>query len=65
MKECAKCFTVKDFSRFPKRKDSLDGFRHTCKDCLNNYQKDYYQNNREKVLKNKFFYRRTEKYKLM
>jgi hypothetical protein len=32
-KTCVKCNIEKDFSEFPKRKDSKDGYRNDCKLC--------------------------------
>jgi hypothetical protein len=32
-KTCSKCFLEKPLHRFSKRKESIDGYRHWCKDC--------------------------------
>ena len=41
MKQCNKCNKIKALAEFPKRKDSPDGFRNTCKDCRNKYLIEY------------------------
>lgn len=35
MRECTKCGEIKDLSEFHPRKDSKDGYRKDCKDCVN------------------------------
>ena len=53
MKKCTKCGTEKpatiDF--FPKRDSSKDGFRNECKLCKKEYIRNYYENNREHIIK--------------
>ena len=34
-KICNQCKLSKDINRFSKRSSSVDGYRHTCKDCMN------------------------------
>jgi len=65
-KVCLKCTHERPIECFPKRKDSKDGYRNECKKCvavflkkyakhnsekLRGYIKDYYQKNREKIIK--------------
>lgn len=46
---------------FPKRKDSKDGLRGECRECRSKYQKQYYEENKEELLKkDKLYY---EEYK--
>jgi predicted GIY-YIG superfamily endonuclease len=59
MKECIKCNTTKPYSEFNKRKDSKDGFRNDCSECLNERTKNNYHNNVESISK-----RRKELHKL-
>jgi len=47
MKICSKCKIDKDFSEFSLRKDSKDGFRNECKNCLKLQRKDYFDNYRK------------------
>ena len=53
MKKCTKCGVEKpvtiDF--FPKRDSSKDGFRNECKLCKKEYIRNYYENNREHIIK--------------
>ena len=64
-KVCSKCCKEKKIFEFRKRKDSKDGFRSECKECsylvckkyrdinseiIKNKKKDYYNNNRKKIL---------------
>ena len=53
MKVCNKCLENKDFIFFPKRKDSKDGYRNTCKLCIKKDQEIYYLNNKEVLLEKK------------
>lgn len=39
-KTCKKCHKEKNFSSFYKRKVSKDGYRHICKDCQKEYDKN-------------------------
>tara|TARA_R110000737_G_scaffold150733_1_gene180059 strand:+ start:49 stop:447 length:399 start_codon:yes stop_codon:yes gene_type:complete len=45
MKECIKCKITKSYSEFNKRKDSKDGFRNDCSQCLNTRSKSHYTKN--------------------
>lgn len=38
-KACNKCRANKKLTEFPKRKNSKDGYRHSCKQCVKEYQK--------------------------
>ncbi|KKM82022.1 hypothetical protein LCGC14_1323800 [marine sediment metagenome] len=52
MKKCTKCRELKDFSLFPKRKDSSDGYRNTCKICRLEYSRKWHQGDiKKKVYK--------------
>ena len=46
-KECNKCGEVKPLDEFAKRKDSKDDRRNKCKECQDEYQRQYYQDNKE------------------
>jgi hypothetical protein len=67
MKKCKKCNLEKTIEEFVKRKDSKDGYRHTCKECNSKYKKEYRNNNLEYIRNYdnsyKKKYRKTEKVK--
>jgi hypothetical protein len=47
MKVCNKCNIEKDFESFRKRNDSIDGYRKNCKECENNYFRQYNLRNKD------------------
>ena len=60
-KECGTCHELKDVTEFYKYKRNKDGILTICKDCMKDYKKknkthiakyhkDYYQENREKLI---------------
>jgi hypothetical protein len=49
MKRCSKCNEIKALNQFCKRKDSKDGYRSDCKDCLKLYRNNYRSKNPEKA----------------
>lgn len=49
MKTCLKCGESKPTEAFSKRALSLDGLAKWCKTCTNEYNKEYYAKNREKI----------------
>lgn len=51
MKVCNKCGEPKDISEFYKHKSYKDGLLSWCKQCVSNYRKEIYQNNKEKFKK--------------
>ncbi len=50
-KTCTKCEVEKDIDKFCKRRDRKDGYNTICKDCDNQKSRQYYTDNRERVLK--------------
>ena len=58
-KKCSKCGEVKAVSEFTRDKTKKDGLYSSCKRCT----KEYYLNNREKLLKNMRQRSKTLKYK--
>lgn len=48
-KKCKKCKEQKGFCDFPKRKDSVDGYRNTCKVCTKQYNKKYFLQNYDRL----------------
>lgn len=51
MKLCKKCDTVKPTDEFYKNKRSKDGLQIYCKECHRSSRRDYYRQNKEKILK--------------
>jgi hypothetical protein len=49
-KFCPSCKTNKDIDEFSKSKNRKDGHDWRCKDCVNNYVKQRYENNRSSIL---------------
>jgi len=62
-KTCTKCNQVKDIEKFPRRKDSKDGFRSYCKVCDNTRYKKWRSQNVEKSRESykRHYYRNLEK----
>lgn len=50
MKKCSKCLEIKDFSDFRKDRQKKDGLHPHCKDCIALKAKEYYSNNKSKLL---------------
>ena len=48
MKKCTKCNIEKDFSEFGNEKKGKNGLKSKCKECENNYRKQYILDNPEK-----------------
>ena len=59
--KCNKCNEEKEIVYFPKRKDSPDGFRNSCKLCEKYRLDKYYSENKEILLKKNKFYREENK----
>ena len=57
MKVCKTCNVEKDISEFPKHRKYKDGLYSSCKSCKNESSKDYYFNNKEKVVHSSKLYR--------
>lgn len=50
IKRCNQCGLDKEAVHFSKRKDMLDGIRKICKECMCKKSKEYYSENKEKIL---------------
>jgi hypothetical protein len=61
MKTCSKCKIEKELTDFYKRKNSIDGYRKSCKNCQSLYNKDYNDKNKNKVKEQKSEYRKENK----
>ena len=48
-KICSACKQVKGVSLFYKNRSSQDGYSHECKECRADYDKKYYEKNKEKI----------------
>ena len=53
MKTCIKCNELKSYEFFTKQKSYKDGYKKTCKNCLNKNFREYYFNNKEKLIEKK------------
>jgi len=65
MKRCKRCGKNKQLTEFHINKTKKDGYRIICKQCVSNYEKQYYQKNKDYILKkhkkyNKEYYKRPE-----
>ena len=60
LKKCSICGELKPFSEFSKNKRSKDGLQSQCKIC----RKEYYENNKEKILEYQKEYRENNKEQL-
>ena len=47
MKKCTKCFVDKEITEFNKNSKTKDGRREICKSCQNEYNKKYYNSNKD------------------
>ena len=50
MKMCRKCGEVKHISKFSKQKQGKYGVQSKCKSCKKEYNRNYYENNKETIL---------------
>lgn len=63
MKICKRCNQEKDYNFFYKNKSRKDGYAYYCKSCRSKIDKEYKENNREKVnaIKLRHYYRNKQK----
>ncbi len=61
MKKCSKCKVVLPYENFHKKKSTKDGYNSMCKDCRKEKDVEYYQNNKEKIIKRNKEYRKHNK----
>lgn len=47
VKKCKKCGKVKDITEFYKHKETKDGYRNSCKECVKKQNKKWRENNKE------------------
>ena len=64
MKTCIKCNIEKPLSEYYIKKQSSDGHRHDCKECVKSYQVQYRKENSESIGLQRKKYRETNKEKL-
>lgn len=75
MKKCSHCKLEKDYSEYHKNKSQSDGYKNQCKLCVklgnaknketkNKYNKQYYQDNKDKIAKTNKKYRQGNKDKI-
>lgn len=64
-KICSKCGDEKKLNEFPTRKNSKDGHRNECILCKKNIDKNYYNKNYEKILKQAREYRKENHEKII
>ena len=65
LKRCSKCGCVKDITDFHHNRTKKDGYQPYCKDCQNEYQKEFYKGNKEKRREYMREYTQTEKGKIV
>jgi len=63
-KQCTKCEEIKDFSEFTKNKSKKNGIESCCKLCSKMRVKEYYKENKNKVLQYQESYRNINKEKI-
>ena len=51
MKKCNTCKETKLYSDFSFKKDSSDGYRHSCKECRRKESKEWYRKNKKRKAK--------------
>lgn len=61
MKTCLKCQERKDLLEFPKDPQNKDGFKNSCKSCVNKRNRKYYHNNKDSILEKKKQYYMTRR----
>lgn len=49
-KQCGKCGKQQSLDKFSKFKSSPDGLTYTCKECVKEYDKKHYEDNKEVIL---------------
>ena len=61
---CTKCGELKSFEEFYKSKKGKYGIESKCKECINEKNKQYYENNKEDIVeKGKQYYENNKEYK--
>ena len=58
MKECSSCKQTFELSNFYKKSSSKDNLTSRCKSCIRVKQKEYYENNKRKILDKNMEYRK-------
>ena len=58
-KTCNICEIEKEASLFAIEKNSSDGLRSSCRECIKEYNKKYYKEHREKIIAQKISYQKT------
>jgi hypothetical protein len=63
MKICNKCHIAKSYAKFSVNNDAKDHYHYFCKECTRSYTRDYYQKNKDKIIKsNREWQQRNFKY---
>lgn len=52
MKVCTDCLIAKSLDQFAARKASKDGLQYKCKQCVRQFNKQHYVDNREQIIQN-------------
>ena len=60
-KICNNCGQDKSLSDFYKQKDSADGYRSHCKECMKLSRKEYYKKNSDRIKEYQKEYRKKRK----
>ena len=64
-KVCNKCRTIKQLTEFYKDKAKHDGYHSQCKICTNIRRREYYNENKNDILKNRQEYYKTNKIQIL
>ena len=60
-KVCKSCRTIKQLTEFYKDKSNHDGYQTRCKNCKKTKEKEYYNKNKDDILKNRQEYYKQNK----
>ena len=63
-KACNTCRIIKQLIEFHKKQTSHDGHKSQCKTCCSNYKKEYYEKNKDSIIKNNKQYKENNKDKM-
>jgi hypothetical protein len=65
MRNCNKCHIDKDLSEFSPKKNSKDGYNIWCRNCVREYNTQYYKDNTEKIKETTRIYTKTNRNEIL